>query len=145
MILFNDKFTGNSPSQWFANYNTRFEGLSAELPPNVHLMTLRTIETGETVLRLWHIFAVGEDPVYSKRVAVNLAGLFNNLFIVDIREMSLTSTTPIRDVHRYTWKTSGEEGDASKEPKYPEVTASNLVVELEPMDIRTFVVRFQGA
>jgi len=145
-LFFAPTYTGDARS-WFSKYKTSYSAMTRSLPPNIHLETLRTLDTGETILRLNHIFAVGEDPVYSKRTAVDLAGLFTNLQIVDIREMQLTAVTPISDVHRYTWKTSGDttskNGVKSEGNNYSPL--AGLVYELDPMDIRTFIVRFQGA
>ena len=42
----------------------------AQLPINVHLLTLETRRPGVLLLRLAHQFAVDEDPVYSNPVVV---------------------------------------------------------------------------
>jgi len=146
-LLFVTGFAGNANS-FFASYQTDYVAMTRSLPPNIHLQTLRTLDTGETILRLNHIFAVGEDPVYSKRTSVDLANLFTNLQIVEIREMQLTAVEPASDVHRYTWKVSGDpnssHGMKTLGNWYPSPLAG-LVVELDPMDTRTFIVRFQRA
>jgi len=143
-LFFASSFSGNTQS-WFSKYKTSYSAMTRPLPPNIHLQTLRTLDTGETILRLNHIFAVGEDPVYSKRTAVDLAGLFTNLQIVDIREMQLTAITPIDDVHRYTWKTSSDTKTGVRREGNHYSPLAGLVYELDPMDIRTFIVRFQNA
>jgi hypothetical protein len=73
----------------------------------VHLLNLRTLPlTGEVLLRLTHIYAVGEDPVLSKPAQVNLASLFKNLRVTKISEMNLSANQLKSEVKRYKWKTA---------------------------------------
>eukprot|EP01088_Endostelium_zonatum_P015287 TRINITY_DN367_c0_g1_i1.p1 TRINITY_DN367_c0_g1~~TRINITY_DN367_c0_g1_i1.p1 ORF type:complete len:994 (-),score=215.51 TRINITY_DN367_c0_g1_i1:47-2986(-) len=143
-LFFATNYNGVNGLNWFRNYNTEFKGLNRPLPPNVHLQTLRTLDTGEVILRLDHIYAVGEDSEYSKRVSVDLSGLFTGSQIVDLREMQLTAVESVKNVRRYTWKISGEEETKNGETDvewYVGEKLEDLVVELDPMDIRTFLVR----
>ena len=146
-LFFVTNYNGEiSGLQFFKDYDTGFKGLTRSLPPNVHLQTLRTLDTGEVIMRLDHIYAVGEDPVYSKRVTVDLSGLFSGLTIVEMREMQLTAAEAIQNVKRYTWKIEGEDktknGEIGAEWYVGEENLKDLVVTLDPMDIRTFLVRF---
>lgn len=92
---------------WIKTYRTRFEPIVA-LPPNVHLLDLKTLDTGRVLLRLQHIFAVGEDADFSKPVSVDLDQLFKELDIIDITEMNLTGVQKKSGVHRLSWKTATE-------------------------------------
>jgi len=145
-LFFATNYVSANSANWFRNYETEFKGISRALPKNVHLQTLRTLDTGEVIMRLDHIYAVGEDSEYSKRVSVDLSGLFTGLQIVDLREMQLTGVENIKNVRRYTWKISGEEESTKNGEKeaewYVGDKLEDLVVELDPMDIRTFRVRF---
>jgi hypothetical protein len=157
-LLFGVGFSGNA-NQWFSTYQTQFAPLAAALPPNVHLLNLRTLDTGEVLLRLHHIYGIGEDAVYSDVAKVDLQNLFKNLRITKISEMSLSANMLKSEMHRYDWNTASvssskipvEEGNDDVESRsmerirdyrYKPVTLDSMVVELKPMDIRTFIVRF---
>eukprot|EP01087_Luapelamoeba_hula_P010477 TRINITY_DN2776_c0_g1_i2.p1 TRINITY_DN2776_c0_g1~~TRINITY_DN2776_c0_g1_i2.p1 ORF type:complete len:1012 (-),score=176.54 TRINITY_DN2776_c0_g1_i2:20-3019(-) len=141
----------DSAFDWFSTYSTDFAPLAQALPPNVHLLNLRTLSSGETYLRLNHIYAVGEDVQYSKPVTVDLATLFKDLTIVSLHETSLTANTPIYDFHRLAWNVTSN-ASAAKGPFADAMPATSTAdasaqaayyVTLRPMEIRTFIVRFQ--
>ena len=144
-VIFNTNWQGKSSDSWFKTFETGYNAMIKDLPKNVHIMTMRTIETGETIVRLWNIYAVGEDEEYSKRVTVDLGALWKDLNIVQIKEMSLLANARIEDINRLVWNVTNVEEDPSKEAKlakYKPVDMANLNVEIDPMDIRTFLVRF---
>jgi len=99
-----------------------------ELPFNVHLLSLQTVNgtaNGKmiTLLRLQHIFAEGEHPVWSKPAVVDLNKLFVSPYqISGVEEMNLTGS-----VVKGTEKV-GKDG-------LP-------VVTLHPMQIKTFAITF---
>lgn len=47
-------------------------GLAKNLPPNIHILTLEPWKDGTILLRLEHIFEVGEGENLSKPVDVNI-------------------------------------------------------------------------
>lgn len=47
-------------------------GLAKKLPPNVHILTLEPWKDGTILLRLEHIFEVGETENLSKPVDINI-------------------------------------------------------------------------
>jgi len=135
---------GNA-AQWFNSFNTDFTPLVNQLPPNVHLLTLRAIPTSDNdvLLRLNHIFAVGEDTQYSQPVKVDIGQLFNNLRVTNLVEMTLSGNLPKSQEKRLQWQTASVEGvEAEGEEEYVPTPLAGTVVELKPMEIRTFVVRF---
>jgi hypothetical protein len=86
-------------------FNAAFQPLTNPLPENVRLETLKTLPTGEVLLRLHHLFAVNEDPVLSQNATVDIGTLFVNLQPVAVSEMTLTANRPIGDLHRLKWNT----------------------------------------
>jgi lysosomal alpha-mannosidase len=133
-------YNGNA-NGWFGSYNDTYLPLVSALPSNVHLLNLRTLPlTGEVLLRLTHIYAVGEDPVLSKPAQVNLASIFKNLRVIKISEMNLSANQLKNEVKRYKWKTASATQD--EEPR-KEVSVELPVVDLRPMEIRTFIVRLE--
>lgn len=65
--------------------------LSRPLPPNVHLLTLETINTTQILLRLAHIFAVGESEEWSTPATVDLKDLFLPFNVTAATELTLTA------------------------------------------------------
>ena len=63
-------------ADFVAHHPTVLSGLTAPLPPNVHLLTLQNLANysgaGVLLVRLAHLFAVGENLPLSKPVSVNL-------------------------------------------------------------------------
>ncbi len=140
-LLFAQGFVGNA-NDWFRNYPLHFVSLTRPLPPNVHLQTLRAISNSDNdvLLRLNHIYAVGEDSEYSQPVTVDLQTLFVNLRVTQVAEMNLSANQLKSDVKRYHWNTDKA---TETKPERTKVTLQNTLVELKPMEIRTFIVRLQ--
>jgi lysosomal alpha-mannosidase len=127
---------------WLKNYQTTWTPMSQPLPPNVHLLNLKTVSEDEVILRVNHIYAVNESAMYSKVVTVDLGALFSNLQIVKMTEMTMTSNRPRAELHRLQWKTSSS-SDAAETFRYKKLTP--WTVQLKPMDIRTFRVTYQNS
>ena len=70
-----------------------------QLPVNLHLLTVQDNsilgDEGSMILRLDHSFEVGEDPVYSQPVTVNLDELFSNLSVESCLETTLTANSAV--------------------------------------------------
>jgi len=130
--------TTTSPSTWYQNYRTSFEPFTATLPENVHLLNVKTLLDGTVILRLHHLFAVGEDAILSQPATINLNDLFTNLTIVEITEMTMTANQPLDELHRLDWKTNS----VSHQPQFKRMKAG--IITLNPMDTRTFIVRYQN-
>ncbi|XP_063925701.1 lysosomal alpha-mannosidase-like isoform X2 [Zophobas morio] len=99
----------------------KFEGLTASLPQNVHILTLEPW-IDSYLLRLEHILERGEDEELSKPVTVDLNKLFTLFSITKIRETSLGANEFLEDSEVGVTKT----------------------VTLEPMQIRTFIFETDG-
>jgi lysosomal alpha-mannosidase len=70
-----------------------------QLPVNLHLLTVQDNSilgsAGTMLLRIDHSFEVGEDPVYSQPVQLNLDALFSSITLVSCTEMTLTANQPV--------------------------------------------------
>jgi len=109
------------------------------LPENVHLLNLKTQFDGEVILRLHHLYAVGEDPILSAPATVNLNSMFNDLSPVYVNEMTMTANLPLNELNRLNWQTT--DSDTAYTPKFVPMQA-NGDITINPMDTRTFLVRY---
>ncbi|NWT55475.1 MA2B2 mannosidase, partial [Erythrocercus mccallii] len=140
--------------------------LPVTVPPNLHLQTLsipgwkyssnhaehiRSIRMGKqkqgdadfsrVLLRIRHLYEVGEDPVLSQPVMVDLKSLLKGLgSVMAVEERSLTGTWDVNTLKRWKWKTA----------QYPDKrffnsteTSEDFIVTVHPKEIRTFFVYFQ--
>ncbi|KFV97436.1 Epididymis-specific alpha-mannosidase, partial [Eurypyga helias] len=137
------------------------------LPPNLHLQTLsipgwryssnhaeqvHRVRTGKqkqgdadfsrVLLRIRHLYEVGEDPELSQPVIVNLKSLLKGLgSVMLVEERSLTGTWDVNTLKRWKWKTART---PSRGFSNSIVTSENCTVTVHPKEIRTFFVYFQG-
>lgn len=123
-----------------------FNGMepSYSLPDNVAMITLQELEDGKVLLRLAHLYEVGEDKDLSVLASVELKKLFSEKKISKVTEMSLSANQEREEMikKRLVWKVEGSQNDASKVLRGGPVDPVKLVVEIAPMEIRTFVIDF---
>ncbi|NWT27505.1 MA2B2 mannosidase, partial [Cardinalis cardinalis] len=136
------------------------------LPPNLHLQTLsipgwryssnhaeqvHSIHMGvqkqgdpdfsRVLLRIRHLYEVGEDPVLSQPVVVDLKSLLKGLgSVVAVEERSLTGTWDVNTLERWKWNTAQYPG---KRFFNSTETSEDFTVTIHPKEIRTFFVYFQ--
>lgn len=73
-----------------------------------------------------------------------------NLVLLDwysnlqIKEMSLSTNQEKSEMTKKTWKVEDDSGEEPTPLKGGPVDNSTLVVELGPMEIRTFLLKFEG-
>ncbi|KAJ6729120.1 ALPHA-MANNOSIDASE [Salix viminalis] len=122
-----------------------FSGIdpSYSLPNNVAVITLQELDNGKVLLRLAHLYETGEDKDYSVMASVELKKIFPKE-IVKVTELSLSGNQERTDMEkkRLVWKVEGSAGEESKVVRGGPVDPARLVVELFPMEIRTFHVEF---
>eukprot|EP01102_Stenamoeba_stenopodia_P015593 TRINITY_DN5339_c0_g2_i1.p1 TRINITY_DN5339_c0_g2~~TRINITY_DN5339_c0_g2_i1.p1 ORF type:complete len:739 (+),score=160.21 TRINITY_DN5339_c0_g2_i1:334-2550(+) len=121
-----------------------FSPLQTSLPPNVHLQTVEVSLLNplyNTLLRLHHIFGIDEDPIYSTPVSVDLNTLFEDFVPVSIVETSLTANQPLKSVSRMKW--NADENTSKWSSTKDDAILDYFVIELQPMEIRTFLVNFE--
>ena len=126
-----------------------FSALAKPLPPNVQLMTLKTMGPGVILLRLAHQFGIGEDPTLSAPVSVDLSTLFSKaagIDIVNITEVSLTANMDKAAIMRKralaaAWPTVDTGARPHPWRSAPPLDfAADPVVKLGPMEIKTFKI-----
>ena len=65
-------------------------GSASPLPPSLSLVTLQDLGLGKILLRLAHLYEVGEDKMLSQPATVDLASLLPSIKITDVLETQLT-------------------------------------------------------
>ncbi|KAK3042490.1 hypothetical protein RJ639_000214 [Escallonia herrerae] len=141
--------------------NSGFIGLSPLI------CVLQELEDGDALLRLTHLyevlisfifglwqkylvinimphFPVGEDADLSNIASVKLEKLFSVRKISKVSEMSLSANQEreAMEKKRLLWKVEGSHDERPTSPRGGPVDPLKLVVELAPMEIRTFVINF---
>ncbi|KAE8010634.1 hypothetical protein FH972_006989 [Carpinus fangiana] len=137
-------FTHENSEDWKASHLTKSTAIDSNysFPLNVALITLQELDDGSVLLRLAHLYEVGEDTEYSKLAKVELKKMFTGKMIKEVKETSLSTNQEKSMMKKMAWKV---EGNSSQEPtpiRGGPVDNSTLVVELGPMEIRTFVLKF---
>ncbi|KAK3024438.1 hypothetical protein RJ639_042970 [Escallonia herrerae] len=118
------------------------------LPLNVALITLQELDDGSVLLRLAHLYEAGEDSNYSTLAKVELKKIFsgkmvfNYLQIKAVRETSLSANQDKSEMKGMAWKVEGDSGGEPAPVKGGPLDNSTLIVELGPMEIRTFLLSF---
>jgi len=118
------------------------------IPENIHLLTLRkVIQTDEqddpkdifVLLRLEHLYQVGEDPVLSMPATVDLATLFEAPFsIAWARETLLGGNVWADETTRLLWN---KENSYEYNNRFDDSFDQGMIVDIHPMEIRTFIVK----
>ncbi|KAK8715926.1 hypothetical protein V6N13_043250 [Hibiscus sabdariffa] len=139
-------FTEEDGDNWMSSHTPTFSGIDASysLPDNVALITLQELEDGKVLLRLAHLYEIGEDSVLSVMTRVELKKLFPGKKIAKVTEMSLSANQVREEMEkkRLVWEVEGEDRNP-KVARGSQVDPKRLEVELAPMEIRTFVIQFE--
>jgi len=132
--------------------------LGLELPVNVHLLTLEARSNKELLVRLAHQFAVGEDATLSGPVNVDLFQLLQAWEPKSAQEMTLSAnqlkseqlagkiqwpTEASAVVTAVTAEDKAEVKKGTQQLRGAASSASSFVVELNPMQIKTFLVQLK--
>ena len=126
--------------------------LSQALPPNVQIVTLRRLNSGEVLLRLAHQFGINEHPALSRPVSVDLASLFapEVLAVSSAVEMTLTANQRKDELLKRrqsqpAWRVVGESIGPPSTHAWRRVPpldwATSTVISLGPLEIKTFLLR----
>ncbi|XP_010249228.1 PREDICTED: alpha-mannosidase At3g26720-like [Nelumbo nucifera] len=139
-------FTEQDGDNWIGSHPSSFSGMdpSYTLPDNVAMITLQEIESGKVLLRLAHLYEIGEDKDLSVMATVDLKKLFPDKKISKVTEMNLSANQERAEMEkkRLVWKV---EDGPKQEPKVlrgEPIDPVKLVMQLGPMEIRTFIVDF---
>lgn len=117
---------------------------SYSLPENVALITLEELADGKVLLRLAHLYELGEDKDLSVPANVELKKLFPEKKINKVSETSLSANQEREEMEkkRLVWKAEGSSNQPNSALRGAPVDPTKLVVELAPLEIRTFIIEF---
>ncbi|BFG32218.1 hypothetical protein CerSpe_184920 [Prunus speciosa] len=141
-------FTEQEGDNWTSSHVTTFSWMdpSYVLPDNVAIITLQELEDGKLLFRLAHLYEIEEDKDLSVMASVELKKVFADKKINKVAEMSLSANQERAEMEkkRLVWKVEGssEEEAAAKVMRGGPVDPTKLVVDLAPMEIRTFIIDF---
>ncbi|KAK3702899.1 hypothetical protein QZH41_014169, partial [Actinostola sp. cb2023] len=126
---------------WVSKHNTVYSGLKRELPENVHLLTLETMDQ-HALIRVEHQFEVGEDAKLSSPLNISFDGLFTDFDVVSIDELNLSANQEMKNKKSMNWviksaKKLGKQMSGGKTQQ--SLKSANTPIELKPMQIRTFI------
>ncbi|KAF8400067.1 hypothetical protein HHK36_015942 [Tetracentron sinense] len=146
-------FAEQDGDNWTSSHVPTFSGMdpSYSLPDNVAMITLQEIEDGKVLLRLAHLYEAGEDKDLSVMASVELKKLFPGkkveamgayMTINKVTEMSLSANQLREEMEkkRLVWRVEVSPEEEPKVVKGGPVDSAKLVVELGPMEIRTFII-----
>ncbi|KAL5557535.1 hypothetical protein UlMin_039771 [Ulmus minor] len=136
-------FTHEKAENWKSSYVTKASTIDPNysLPLNVALITLQELDDGSVLLRLAHLYEANEDPEYSTLAKVELKKMFVGKTIKEVSETSLSANQEKSNIKKLEWKVEGG-GEEPAPLKGGLVSNSSLVVELGPLEIRTFLLKF---
>ncbi|KAF5753052.1 hypothetical protein HS088_TW01G00970 [Tripterygium wilfordii] len=137
-------FTHENAENWKKSHLTKATTMdpSYSLPLNVALITLQELDDGTVILRLAHLYEAGEDTVYSTLAKVELKKMFAGKTIKELKEMNLSTNQEKSEMKKLKWRVEGDNGNDPSPVRGSPVDDSTLVVELGPMEIRTFLLKF---
>jgi len=145
-------FSSVQPAQ-----HTPTSAVSAALPPNVKLVTITSnyasFNGGKLMLRLSHLYQVGEHPTLAVPVEVDLKKVFgaSHLSIESAVETTLTGNQELTawEKKKHHWQTHAANAEAQaghaavgKAAFGERVPFSFPKVTLRPMEVRTFLATF---
>ncbi|XP_066386944.1 alpha-mannosidase-like isoform X1 [Miscanthus floridulus] len=137
-------FTHEDETSW-KSYNVAKESTMDEnysLPDNVAIITLQNLDDGTTLLRLAHLFQAIEDPQYSVIAKVELRKVFGKRTIKELAETNLSANQKKSEMKKLNWRVIENSKSDPIPLKGGPVDSQALVVELGPMEIRTFLLKF---
>ncbi|KAL5724488.1 alpha-mannosidase [Ranunculus cassubicifolius] len=138
-------FTEQEEESWTASHVSTFSWMapSYSLPDNIAMITLQELEGGKVLLRLAHLYEVGEDKELSKMASVELKKLFPKKEMIKVTEMNLSANQERSEMEkkRLVWNVETVE-ETHAVQRGAAIDPTSLVVELEPMEIRTMVIDF---
>ncbi|XP_035819323.1 probable alpha-mannosidase At5g66150 isoform X2 [Zea mays] len=137
-------FTHEDETSW-KSYNVAKQSTMDEnysLPDNVAIITLQNLDDDTTLLRLAHLFQDLEDAQYSVIAKVELRRVFGKRTIKELAETNLSANQKKSEMKKLNWRVLGNDKSDPIPLKGGPVDSQALVVELGPMEIRTFLLKF---
>jgi len=156
----------STPTTTTTNTNTASTklGLTTSLPENIHLQTLEvwTSKPNTLLVRLAHQFAIDEDKVLSQPVMVDMGLLLEPWAPISLTEMSLSANMEKTEMmsRRIDWSFTVDSDSHShsitanknvpyetmqkKGKEIKKASKSDMMVYMEPMEIKTFLVEISA-
>ena len=85
----------------------QYTGVVNALPDSVNIVSIEQWKGTSLIVRLEHMFEIGEDPLLSQPATVDVKEVLKDFDIVSIREMTLDGNVALQDVKRLQWKKRG--------------------------------------
>ncbi|KAG6527682.1 hypothetical protein ZIOFF_009808 [Zingiber officinale] len=143
LIAFSEEHGGN----WSNSHATTFSMMdhSYSLPDNVALITLQELQDGNVLIRFAHMYEAGEDKNLSEMAYVDLKKMFPGKKISKIVEMNLSANQERQQMEKKKLKWQVESSPSAETVvRGGLVDFTELVIELGPMEIRTFILNFNN-
>ena len=140
-LSFSPLAAGASPAAWLVAHKGTWSGVTAPLPDNVHLLTTHAHSPTEVLIRLAHLFEVGEDATLSLPATINLTTLFSNITLAGCYETTTPGLQPLSTVPIRTVQIAGEGASTWPTLPPPPVGAAQTVI-IKAMEIRTWLCSF---
>jgi len=145
----------NNINQYISSYTTTYSALTTSLPQNLHLLTFEIRNPTQTgispqgdtfvLLRLQHLYEVGESIQYSVPITFNISNLFKpSILTINTLEDTILSGTLARNkLNRLKWNTKSI--NPIDQIYTPEILSNNkllkdFVVTINPREIKTYRV-----
>ncbi|XP_074275155.1 putative alpha-mannosidase At5g13980 [Silene latifolia] len=139
-------FSEQDDDKWQNSHEPSFTAIdpSYTFPENVALITLQELADGKVLVRLAHLYEVGEDKELSSMANVELKRLFPTKKIGKVTETSLSANQERTEMvkKRLVWKSEGASAKEHKVVRGGPIDPAQLVVQLAPMEIRTLLIEF---
>ena len=101
--------TQQTYAEYSADYRLTWSSLAAQLPLNLHLLTLDQLDTKSFLVRVEHYFEANEDANYSQPITFDLQTIFQSIgTISNTVELTLAANLQLSDLKRLQWNTSDE-------------------------------------
>jgi lysosomal alpha-mannosidase len=101
--------TQQTYADYSAAYVLTWSSLAAQLPLNLHLLTLDQLDTKSFLVRVEHYFELNEDANYSQPITFDLQTIFHSIgTISNTVELILSANLQLSDLKRLQWNSSEE-------------------------------------
>ena len=132
----------STAEKWMSQYYTLHSGLKSELPANVHLLTLETMDEN-ALIRVEHQFEAGEDAKLSAPVNISFDDLFTDFDVVSTEELNLAANQDLKDKKPMKWNIKTLKNTNSGRKRHDSHPSAKSSIELRPMQIRTFTAKIK--
>ena len=133
-----------TPEGWGSSRTTLYSALREPLPPNLHLLALKTDvgqRWGSAIVRLQHIYEAAAANEMAQPATVDPAALFAGDYTVS-EELELSGVVPASSVPRMAWTPSETVTPPWVIPAARHTRAGKAPVTLVPMELKVYRLTF---